>query len=101
MHNFRKLRILKGIYYAAIFFLASGFSYIALAVPPTTPYSPGATLDPSCAPGSANCTVSILPVGSDGYLQFNTGGAFASDAAIFWDNINKRLGLGTDRRAHV
>jgi hypothetical protein len=27
------------------------------ATPPTTPYSPGETLNPSCAPGDVNCTV--------------------------------------------
>lgn len=30
---------------------------IVLAAPPGSPYSPGETLDPSCAPASTNCTV--------------------------------------------
>ena len=28
-----------------------------LAAPPDSAYAPGATLNPSCTPGSANCTV--------------------------------------------
>ncbi len=31
---------------------------IVKATPPTSPYAPGDTLDPGCAPGSTNCTVS-------------------------------------------
>ena len=33
--------------------------------------------------------------GSTGYVQFNTSGAFAADSSLFWDNTNKRLGIGT------
>ncbi len=33
--------------------------------------------------------------GLTGYLQFNSAGALAGDAGLFWDNSNKRLGLGT------
>lgn len=35
------------------------------------------------------------PAGSTGYVQFNNAGAFGADAAFFWDNTNKRLGIGT------
>jgi hypothetical protein len=33
--------------------------------------------------------------GSSGYVQFNASNAFAGDSALFWDNTNKRLGIGT------
>jgi len=33
--------------------------------------------------------------GSTGYVQFNDEGAFGADSNLFWDNINKRLGIGT------
>jgi hypothetical protein len=33
--------------------------------------------------------------GSTGYVQFNASNAFAADSALFWDNTNKRLGVGT------
>ena len=33
--------------------------------------------------------------GSAGQIQFNEGGNLKADAALHWDNINKRLGIGT------
>ena len=33
--------------------------------------------------------------GSDGYVQFRSGSALSSDSALYWDNTNKRLGIGT------
>jgi endosialidase-like protein len=33
--------------------------------------------------------------GSTGQVQFNNAGAFAADSNFFWDNTNKRLGIGT------
>ncbi len=39
---------------------ASAFSLITVyAAPPGSPYAAGETLDPSCAPGDSNCTVTI------------------------------------------
>jgi len=35
------------------------------------------------------------PAGSTGYIQFNNAGAFGADSGLFWDNTNKRLGIGT------
>lgn len=35
------------------------------------------------------------PSGSNGYIQFNNSGSLGSDSKLYWDNINKRLGLGT------
>ena len=34
------------------------------------------------------------PAGSTGQVQFNNAGAFGADAALFWDNTNKRAGFG-------
>lgn len=40
--------------------------------------------------------------GSTGALQFNNAGAFAADASnLFWDNSNKRLGIGTSSPGSV
>jgi hypothetical protein len=33
--------------------------------------------------------------GSTGQVQFNTGGVLNADAGLFWDNTNKRLGIGS------
>lgn len=35
------------------------------------------------------------PSGPTGSIQFNNSGAFGADANLFWDNVNKRLGIGT------
>lgn len=35
------------------------------------------------------------PAGSTGYIQFNEAGSLGADSNLFWDNTNKRLGVGT------
>jgi trimeric autotransporter adhesin len=47
--------------FAVLVFLILYSVGISFANPPTTKYQPGATLDPSCAPSSTNCSVQILP----------------------------------------
>src|SRR3989344_9555177 len=47
------LSVFVGILFAGLF---SGAVYV-LADPPSSAYNPGSTLNPSCAPGSTNCTV--------------------------------------------
>lgn len=46
-------------------------------------------------PDATTQTTAALVSGSSGYLQFNNSGVFGSDSNIFWDNTNKRLGIGT------
>ena len=53
------------------------------------------TINGSSILGAGNLVVSGTPAGSTGYVQFNTSGAFNSDADFFWDNTNKYLGIGT------
>jgi len=36
------------------------------------------------------------PAGSNGYVQFNNSSSFGADSSLFWDNTNKRLGVGTN-----
>jgi hypothetical protein len=38
---------------------------------------------------------SAKPAGLNGYVQFNDNSALGGDAGLFWDNVNKRLGIGT------
>jgi len=47
--------------------------------------------------GSGDIPIPIVnPSGVAGSIQFSDGSAFSSDATnLFWDNTNKRLGLGT------
>jgi hypothetical protein len=40
-------------------------------------------------------TQPIAAAGSTGYVQFNSSNAMAADSNFFWDNTNKRLGIGT------
>jgi hypothetical protein len=45
--------------------------------------------------GAGDLAVTASPSGIAGAIQFSDGSAFASDAAeLFWDNTNKRLGIG-------
>lgn len=52
---------------------------------------------PTAAPPAGNITLQTgaTPAGSTGYVQFNNAGALGGDAGLFWDNTNKRLGIGT------
>jgi hypothetical protein len=56
------------------------------------------TINGTSVLGSGNIvTPSTPPSGVSGAIQFSNGSAFASDAAnFFWDNTNKRLGVGTN-----
>jgi hypothetical protein len=53
---------------------------------------------PTQSPPAGNVVLSqgALPAGSPGYVQFaSSSTAFGGDAGLFWDNTNKRLGIGT------
>jgi uncharacterized delta-60 repeat protein len=49
-------KIFVKIFSLALFFSLTIF-FLIKAAPPNTPYLPGETLDPNCAPGETNCTV--------------------------------------------
>jgi hypothetical protein len=44
--------------------------------------------------GSTDLVINTPPSGLTGQIQFNNGGAFGADSNLFWDNTNKRLGIG-------
>ncbi len=81
--------------------LALTFSAVVYvyATPPASPYNPGDTLNPNCAPGDANCTVTAPLSGSStqGYIPFYSASSsvVTSTISFFWNNTNKRLGIGT------
>ncbi len=51
--------------------------------------------------GTTWTTIYGYPTGSTGYVQFANGGAFGGDVNFFWDNVNKRLGIGTNLPANA
>ena len=56
---------------------------------------------PSQNPPAGNVVLqSVTPGGSPGYVQFASSTQFAGDANLFWDNTNKRLGIGTTTPAY-
>jgi hypothetical protein len=44
--------------------------------------------------GAGDLVVSVSPAGTTGQVQFNSSGSFGANNDFFWDNTNKRLGLG-------
>jgi hypothetical protein len=55
------------------------------------------TINGTSVLGSGNIAVVTSPSGVSGAIQFSNGSAFSSDATnFFWDNTNKRLGVGTN-----
>ncbi|MDO8240702.1 MAG: hypothetical protein Q7T51_01850 [Candidatus Moranbacteria bacterium] len=46
--------------------------------------------------GNLSWTAKIIPGGTTGQLQWNDNGTFASDSELFWNNTDKRLGIGTN-----
>ena len=44
--------------------------------------------------GSTDLVINTPPSGLTGQIQFNNGGSFGADSNLFWDNTNKRLGIG-------
>jgi hypothetical protein len=58
----------------SIFFLVVFSVTVSHATPPSSSYGAGATLDPQCAPGSANCSVQTSPWTFSGNDIFYTTG---------------------------
>lgn len=53
------------------------------------------TINSTSLLGSGDISIQANPSGVSGAIQFSNGSAFASDASnLFWDDTNKRLGIG-------
>jgi hypothetical protein len=55
----------------------------------------GAGTQVVCTTATINATTQISGAGTSGYVQFSNNGGLATDSNFFWDNTNKRLGIGT------
>jgi len=53
------------------------------------------TINSTSLLGSGDIAISANPAGTSGQIQFNDSSAFGADSNLFWDNTNKRLGVGT------
>ena len=45
--------------------------------------------------GNIELETGVTPAGSTGHIQFNNNGNLGADSNLFWDNVNKYLGIGT------
>src|SRR3989344_6674567 len=107
-HRERWILIILGLVFGI-----AGMTGSALAPPPGSPYAPGETLDPSCAPGDANCTVSAPVSGSSTstFVSFylssstlggNSGFTYTSSTQVLTvgtSSITSALRIGTTTSA--
>ena len=59
------------------------------------------TTDASGVASWQTAAAGATPAGSTGYIQFNNASALGADSNLFWDNTNKRLGIGTTTPAYA
>ena len=69
---------------------------IKYTLPASAPASDGESLTSTIAGVMSWAVSGGSPANNDGAVQFNDNGSFGGDSAkFFWDNVNKRLGIGT------
>jgi hypothetical protein len=91
-HENGKARFLGICAILAVVYLGFSFAFQAFADPPTSPYLPGETLSPTCAPTSTNCTVepplfstTTLPLGGILYVNDASGTIVANTSTLYWN----------------
>ena len=72
------LSLLSGLVWAGLFSVV----IYTFATPPTSPYTLGETLNPSCAPGSTNCTVIEPAAYSFSSNNFSGTGGFTTTGTV-------------------
>ncbi len=98
---FNRNKILIG---SLVFLIVYSLALVSFATPPGSEYTPGETLDPSCVPGSSNCTVNIgLSIGdtvtgsnfsSVLFIDPATGLLNEDNGSFIYDNSNGTLYAG-------
>ncbi len=68
-----------------VFFILFSFTVSVFATPPASTYNAGETLNPTCAPGSTNCAVGILPdqTGNSGMFLTTDG------SVVSWGTVTQ------------
>lgn len=87
----------KTLLFSFIFFFAFSGIVSVFADENSGGYTPGESLNPTCAPNTTDCLVVISggsPGGSDTYVQYNDNGAMAGDSNFIWDKINLVFQVG-------
>jgi len=92
--------------FTLLFLLVFSAATFVFAAPPGSPFTVGQTLDPGCAPGSANCYVNITdtfhnldvgvdPVPSNDFTEGYSVGSlwYNTDTEVLW--VARSVGLGT------
>lgn len=93
------LSILMGL----VFIGVSSFGVYVFAIPPASPYAPGATTDPNCVVGSPNCTV-ISPVpysGATGMVDLGSQNFSTNGIGRFGYNTSNYSTLSTDKDGNL
>ncbi len=98
-----KSRFLLFCAIACGFYLVFSFALQhVFADPPGSPFTPGETLDPGCAPTSTNCTVqpplfstTTLPVGGVLFDNDTSGTITANTSLLYLNTTNGNFGVGT------
>ena len=81
-------------------------AFTVFAAPPGSEYRPAETLDPTCSPGDANCSVSPLNLGqaiganasgtsptSGGLFFASASSTFTQNASLLWNTLTDHLNL--------
>ena len=95
----------SNVMWSAVLFLVLGV-FVVSAAPPTSQYRPAETLDPTCSPGDANCSVSPLNLGqaiganasgtsptSGGLFFASASSTFTQNASLLWNTLTDHLNL--------
>jgi len=74
---------------------AISIQYYPQGTSPVTPSTSSVSVSITSVLGGGGGGGGGNPAGNNGYVQFNNSGSFGGDSSLFWNNTNKRLGIGT------
>ncbi len=92
----RKQLLLPSLFFLALTFLLFSTVLPLFAAPSASPYAPGETLNPTCTPGSTNCTVTPPIAGNGTSTQitfFTASTTTSSDINLTWTSSTAILAV--------